>query len=181
MSLLLYPEDEMHQKAFEYIKQNYDYCGILHDKDVTEDGEIKKAHWHIILRFKNANWNSSICKELGIELNYTEQIRNFDNAMMYLIHYNDSDKTQYDISEVFGTFKNRLNEILANQNKSEGEKVTDLINYIEEYDEHLTISHFSKWCAQNGYWAEFRRAGAIICKIIEEHNQRIIARNNDYE
>lgn len=174
ISLLLYPDDLTHCKAMEQIKANYDYVAILHDKDkVAETNELKKPHWHVILRFKNANWNSAICKELGIELNYSEQIRNFDNAMMYLIHYNDSDKAQYDISEVFGTFTNRLTDIINNQNKSEGEKVLELIEFIENYDGVLSVSVFARHCASNGYWSEFRRSGAIFCKMIDEHNEEM--------
>lgn len=173
IAFLLYPSDYAHVKAMETIKSNYDYVAILHDKDYTEDGEIKKAHWHVILRFKNATWNSAICKELGIELNYSEQIRNFDNAMMYLIHYNDSDKYQYDIKEVFGTFKNRLTDILNNQNKSEGEKIVELIEYIENKKGYLSVTEFAKYCAMNGYWSEFRRSGAIFCKMIDEKNSKI--------
>lgn len=185
ISFLLYPDDFSHVYAMEQIKSNYDYVAILHDKDfyaedvLAEDGtlkyakgEIKKAHWHVILRFKNATWNSAICKELGIEINYSEQIRNFDNAMMYLIHYNDSDKYQYDVKEVFGTFKNRLTDILNNQNKSEGEKIVELIDFIENKKGYLSVTEFARYCANNGYWAEFRRSGSIFCKMIDEKNEK---------
>lgn len=171
IGLLLYPEDLTHVQALDKIKASYDYIGILHDKDCDEDGVIKKAHWHIILRFPQAKWNTAVCKELGIESNYTEELRSFNNAMMYLIHANDPDKYQYDISEVFGTFKDKLKEIMNSQDKSEGEKVVELIEYIENYEGRLTVTQFAKYCAKNGYWAEFRRSGAIFCKMIEEKNK----------
>ena len=172
IAFLLYPDDLTHLKAMDIIKSSYDHVAILHDKDCDENGVIKKAHWHVILRFKNATWNSAICKELGIDINYSEQIRNFDNSMMYLIHYNDSDKYQYDISEVFGTFKNRLVDILNHQNKNEGEKVLELIEFIETYPKNirLSVTTFSRFCASNGYWSEFRRSASIFCRIIEERN-----------
>ena len=92
LALLLYPDDPSHVEAMEKIKTSYDYVAILHDKDYTEDGEIKKPHWHVVLRFGNATWNSAVAKDLGIEQNYTEKVRNMNNAILYLIHYNDSDK-----------------------------------------------------------------------------------------
>jgi len=56
---VLYPEDPTHAEAIEKLKQGgYNFAAILHDKDVYEDGdhqgELKKPHWHIVLRFKNA-------------------------------------------------------------------------------------------------------------------------------
>lgn len=171
--LLLYPDNAEHVKAMETIKQSYDYAAILHDKDKDEDGNLKKAHWHVVLRFQQANWSSAICKNIGIEHNYIEECKKFDNAMCYLVHYNDTDKAQYEVSEVFGTLAPRLKEIINKGEKSEGEKVYELIEFIENCGGKITVKEFSKYCALNGYWAEFRRSGAIFCKMLEEHNEEI--------
>ena len=181
--LLLYPEDLTHLNAIEKIKQSYDYALILHDKDIftVEDetknqehkaGTYKKAHYHIIIRFNQAKWNTAISNELGIDLNYIEEVKNFNNALMYLIHYNDTDKTQYEINEVQGNLRNRLIETINKNEKNEGEKVADLIQFIKNHDSIITVTDFAEYCALNGYWAEFRRSGAIFCKIIEEHNNK---------
>lgn len=171
MAILLYPEDESHAQAIEKIKESYDYALILHDKDVDEDGVIKKAHYHVVLRFKNQNWNSAVAKDLGIEMNYIQKVKNFDNALMYLIHYNDSDKYQYDISEVKGNLKSRLKEKINVANKTEGEKVMELIEFIDSQEGRVTVKQLACYCAENGYWAEFRRSATIFIKILEEHNK----------
>lgn len=172
--LLLYPEDNSHCQALEKIMKSYDYAMILHDKDYYTEGdnvgELKKPHWHIILRFKQAVWSSAVCKELGIEQNYIEQVRKFDNALQYLIHYNDSNKAQYNINEVQGTLKPRLVESINKGEKSEGEKVLELIDYIERQESKISIKQFASYCAQNGCWSEFRRSATIFIKIIDEHN-----------
>lgn len=172
--LLLYPDNEQHVKALEIITQSYDNAYILHDKDVNEDGEIKKAHWHVIIRTSNPTWSSAICKELSIEEKFIEQVKKFDNALQYLIHYNDTDKAQYSQEEVKGNLKSRLKESINKQEKSEGEKVVELIEYIENYDGYISMTDFAKYCATNGYWSEFRRSGAIFTKIIDEHNRMYI-------
>lgn len=174
LALLLYPEDGSHRSAIEKIKSSYDYAMILHDRDCDENGEIKKPHWHVILRFKNQQWNTSISKDLGVELNYIQKVKNFDNALQYLIHYNDSDKYQYDISEVKGNLKNRLKEKINIANKSEGEKVMELIKFIESFDNYLSVKELACFCAENGYWAEFRRSATIFIKILDEHNKKFI-------
>lgn len=170
--LLLYPEDATHNLALEKIKVNYDYAYILHDKDVTEDGEIKKAHWHVVINVgKNARWNTAIADELGITPNYVEKCGKLDRALQYLVHYNEPDKYHYDLEEVHGNLKTRLKIEINKDEKTEGEKVVELLDYIDNHVGYLKIRDFSRYCASNGYWDVFRRSGAIFLKMIEEHNR----------
>lgn len=178
--LMLYPEDATHMDALEKIKKSYEYAYILHDKDVEETGEIKKPHYHVVLRFANQKWNTALAKELGIKENYLEEPRNFNNALAYLIHFNDEDKYQYPLGEVKGALSKRLKEIINSVDKSEGEKVFELIEYIESQPVRISVTAFAKYCANNGYWAEFRRSGMIFCKMIDEHNSNL-AREQHYE
>lgn len=171
--LILYPEDETHMNALKKIEKSYDYAYILHDKDRDENGNIKKSHYHVVIRFTNQTWNSAVAKELNIAENYLEEPRNFDNALMYLIHFNDVDKYQYNIDDVKGPLKKRLREKINSVDKTEGEKVFELIDYIEKQENIIKVTEFAKYCAINGYWAEFRRSGMIFCKMIEEHNSNL--------
>ena len=146
--LLLYPEDLTHRKAYETIQKTYDYASILHNKDVTEDGEIKKEHWHVVIRFNQPRWRSALCKDLGIAEYYMEEVKKFDNALQYLIHYNDTDKAQYDINEVQGPLKVRLVESLNKLEKGEGERVVELLQFIENRDKPITVTEFASFCAR---------------------------------
>lgn len=171
---LLYPkEDETHKKALELIKANYDYLMINHDRDVDNEGNIKKEHVHCIVRLgSNPRWNTAVCEELGIKANYSRQIRNLDKACLYLIHFNEPDKFHYDISDLSGTFVNRVIQLINNEDKLEGEKVVELIEFIENSEGYINMTDFSKYCALNGKWDVFRRSGVIFCKMLEEHNQK---------
>lgn len=140
--LLLYPDNEQHVNALDTIIKTYDHCGILHDRDVWADdsddhkqGESKKLHHHVIIRTKNATWNTALASDLGIDVKFIEQVKNTDNALQYLIHYNDTDKTQYSIDEVYGSMRTKLTESINKCEKSEGEKVVELIAYIESQNE----------------------------------------------
>ena len=156
--LLLYPDNEIHCQAVEKIKQSYDYAIVLHNRDVNENGEVKREHWHVVLRFNHPVWSSAICKELQIEEKFIENVKRIDNAIQYLIHYNDSDKAQYTVDEVQGNLRTKLVESINKIEKSEGEKVSELIEFIENQNERITIKRFSTYCALNGYWSEFRRS-----------------------
>lgn len=170
--LLLYPDCPEHCIALDKIKVSYDYAYILHDKDCDENGEIKKPHWHVVITVgNNACWNTSIASELGITPNYIEKCGRLDRALEYLIHYNDSDKYQYDVDEVQGNLKTRLKIEMNKDSKNEGEKVVELIEYIDNQVGYIRIKDFSKFCASNGYWEAFRRSGTIFIKMIEEHNK----------
>lgn len=193
--VLLYPDDPSHVEALDKIKScGYDYALVKHDRDIytTDDAKVrqakidagqalepiiagtkKKEHYHIVIRTKNATWSTAICKALGIKENYLQDVRNFDNALMYLIHYNEEEKTQYNVEEVTGPLVKRLKELLAKGEKSEGEKVVELIEYIESCSYKISITDFAKYCAANGYWSEFRRSGSIFLKILEEHNYTV--------
>lgn len=179
--ILLYPDNETHLDVLSKIQKTYDYAGITHDRDTwTEEdekknpehkqGALKKEHIHIVLRTSNATWNTAICKELGLEEKFCEQVKNIDRALQYLLHYNEPDKTQYSLDDVYGGLRTKLAESIQKQEKTEGEKVVELINFIRQCERRITITDFAEHCAKNGYWAEFRRSGAIFVKIIDEHN-----------
>ena len=188
--LLLYPDNESHVDVLSKITKSYDYAGITHDRDTwTEEdekknpehkaGDLKKEHIHIVLRTPNATWNTAICKELGLEEKFCEQVKNIDRALQYLLHYNEPDKTQYSLEDVYGGLRSKLAESIQKQEKSEGEKVVELIDYIEKQEKAITIKAFATHCAKNGYWSEFRRSASIFLKIIEDHNKSIYQKGVD--
>ena len=91
--ILLYPlEDKTHYCALEYIKLNFEYAFIEHNEDYDKNGEIKKSHTHVVLQFSNQKWNTALADEIGISLNYIERCRSLENALDYLIHFNDRKK-----------------------------------------------------------------------------------------
>ena len=170
-NLVLYPEDETHINAMNYISKNYDYAWILHDKDIDEKtGEIKKTHYHIVIRFNNAKWNTSLASDLHITENYIEECRNIKRSLQYLIHYNDENKHQYDLEEVQGTLTSLLVETIKNGNKTESEKILEIFKFIEEQDSFVDIGYLIRWCAEIGYWDVLRRGFNPISKYLDRHN-----------
>lgn len=107
-NLVLYPENWQHFDTHDFILQDYDSACILHDKDVDEEGNIKKPHWHIVIRCKNAVWNTALAKELGIEDNYIQKCRSLKSSLKYLIHYDNPDKYQYSIHSVEGSLRKKF-------------------------------------------------------------------------
>lgn len=173
---VLYPDDESHVKALEKIKEMYDCAYILHDKDVKEDApeDFKKKHWHVVYRIgNNAKWRSAVAKEIGVAENYIEDCKNIDKALQYLVHYNNPEKHAYPVTDVKGNLSQRLIEKINSENKTEGEKVIELIDYIESSDDTISVTTFARYCAEGGKWDVYRRAGSIFTSMLNEHNDKI--------
>lgn len=104
VGLILYPEDNSHILALDFIKHNYEnYIYILHNRDLNENNELKKEHYHVILHFPNARSTSTISKQLGVGEHLFYEIKSLNGQLRYLIHYDDDDKTRYETDEVKGT------------------------------------------------------------------------------
>ena len=75
----------------------------LHDKDVNPDGEVKKAHWHILLS-ADGPITEKTAKEVFEKLN-TPEIRKVGSArglVRYMTHMDTPEKYQYDIQDIRG-------------------------------------------------------------------------------
>lgn len=74
--------------------ENAEYSAILHDKDNEE-----QPHYHVCLLFKNARTFEQLQKKfVGAHIEIMESKY---KTFRYLLHLDDTDKFQYDISEVF--------------------------------------------------------------------------------
>lgn len=173
MRLLLYPDDATHAACIESLKVGgYQYAGILHNKDIddksTDSDAIKKAHWHIVIHFKNAVWNTAVAKELGIEPNYIRECVDVDGALLYLVHSNDPDKHQYDLEEVFGPMAPRLAKLLADD--TESERALTIFDMIDSSPGFVSYTEIFRKACMNGLYADFRRMGSGVSYLIREHN-----------
>lgn len=181
-NLMLYPgEDKSHLKALEYIRANYDYAAICHDKDTFEEditindvlhkkGEIKKAHYHVVVKFKNAKWSTALASELEIAENYIEVAHDLKRSLLYLIHFYDEDKYQYSVEDVEGTLKRRLKETISNEGKTESEKVMNIFKEIDKCEFKIDFTIFVKHIAEIGYWDVLRRSSSLILRYLDLHN-----------
>lgn len=170
--MVLYPEDAAHAAAMEKMKSGgYNFAAILHDKDKTEDGSPKKPHWHVVVRFKNACWNTAIAKELGISPNYLEACKDVDGALLYLVHFGNEDKFQYDYEAVFGPLRVRLATLLAEPD--EGARVLTLVDIIENSPGFMSYSELLKKSVAAGVYSDLRRMGTLGVALVREHNDNV--------
>lgn len=88
-----------------------DKCGCTwylckHDKDTFPDGELKRAHIHLVMIFKKMKRCKQIlsalcdCLYTNVENIQIMDVESTLGAIQYLIHKNHKEKHQYDLSEV---------------------------------------------------------------------------------
>lgn len=171
-TLLLYPqEDPTHKEVIEYIQKNYEYAMINHDKDITEDGELKKEHIHLIFKTgQNARWRSAVSEELGLNIAYIEGC-NLNKQLLYLIHKENPEKYQYSIDEVQGNLKNKLVELLE-KDTTDTESATKLLSFIIETP-NINIITLTAYAIENGIYGTLKKSAYLFNKIIEEKNRRM--------
>lgn len=80
----------------------------LHDSDVNGDDTEKKPHWHVILAYDSKKSYAQVMEDVKV-LNGTKRIqpvRNMRSMVRYLVHLDNPEKAQYNISEIqcFGGF-----------------------------------------------------------------------------
>lgn len=105
---LLYPrEDETHRKAIEALKRGlisskWEYYIAEHDKDIDENGELKKAHSHLVVFTSRKIARSTFANTLGVAENYVSYCNDVQDELMYLTHScpKGKDKYQYPKSTV---------------------------------------------------------------------------------
>ena len=158
--LIFYPDCEKHNNLADIIALNYRAVVILHDKDVDDNGEIKKPHYHAIISFKNARTINSLSNELGLESYFIQPISNLKSSFLYLIHKNAPDKYQYDFDSLFGDvnyFEQRFSNVLG------GDKDTlALTDIFEKIESGCCYRDLVKFCLEQGIISTLRKYQFVV-------------------
>ena len=179
---VLYQEDNTHSEAVaKLINGGYKFCGILHDKDVYDSeenpdlaGQLKKPHWHILISFPSARWNTSVCAELGIADNYLQKCSSVDSTLLYFVHHELPSKAQYSIDDVFGhkTFIERLRKLLSGD--SESQRLRQLVSLINAEECVLCPSDVLTIACDAELYDVLRRCPSWVMQdVLYQHNRRL--------
>lgn len=163
-SLILY-ETEEDKNILELAKKSYNYAYILHDKDVDEFGEIKKAHYHLILRWNDTKSINALSLELGIPVNRITKIKNFKSSIRYLSHIDYKEKYQYDVKDIDTNLD--IAEYFED-NLTELQKVKQIYELINN-EQMSSKKKMLNIVIERGLWSEYRRAYHIWKDILNEN------------
>lgn len=104
---VVYPESTLLSSMFEFLgdlKISY-LVSPPHDSDLDEQGNLKKAHFHVILVFdslKSFEQIQSILSSSPSDVQFCglEIVNSFPCYARYLCHLDNPDKAQYDVNDV---------------------------------------------------------------------------------
>lgn len=97
---VIYPDDSNFKVYFDLLITNFSrYWFCEHDKDLDENGLLKKSHYHFLVDAQNAISSSAFIRRTHLEHGF-EAVRSKRAYIRYLIHADNPDKHQYDKSEI---------------------------------------------------------------------------------
>lgn len=134
-SFIVYPEsapanwlemlEDMHVKAL---------VSPLHDRDVTEDGEVKKPHYHVIVMY-DGPITARLMQERVSVFNgpaHVEAVHSLQGSARYLIHRDNPEKYQYSAADVLSFGGVDYMEVMSSNS-----------------DRTQAIIEMERWCDEN--------------------------------
>lgn len=176
---LLYPDDPTHVAALDVLtNENFNFVGILHNKDeyieseeVVEDQvDLKKAHYHIVMRFPNAIYLNSLASKLGIKSNYLRKSSDYNGALVYLVHHGDPTKYQYGAEELFGPLVCDAVSAIATYKVSTDNIYRILIQWIYDQGHYVSFSDLATYALKVGYGKVVRQNVVYWRTILDDYN-----------
>lgn len=121
----------------------------LHDKDINPEGEIKKAHWHILLTY-DGPVNIVAVKKITDKLNapVPQKISSAKGLVRYMIHLDNPEKFQYSRSDIKGHNGADVASYFELTATNKLMIMKDIVRYIYE-NEVDNYSDFLMYCIEN--------------------------------
>lgn len=131
----VYPES-LPDDWLEIIENTHVQCAIspLHDKDKNLTGEIKKAHYHVMVRYDSLKSKDQVMADFTIPLNGTIPIvcQSVRGTIRYFTHADNPEKYQYDSADIrtFSSFD--VSEVNRPTDTQIYHMIKDIVKYIYE-------------------------------------------------
>lgn len=116
----------------------------LHDRDVTAEGELKKAHYHVmIMREQPISGEQArmVFEKMGVKMS-PELVKSARGYARYLVHRDDGDKYQYDEAGVRGLSGASWKAVALDKE----EVVDSILTEIEDYIDDNNVLSYRQLC-----------------------------------
>lgn len=163
--LVLYPDaenyccDDIIANAAQYFEQ---WAYILHDSDITVDGDTKKSHYHFYGRCATSRTPQIVSNVIGVPIASIRNVNKWKSAIRYLIHADNPEKFQYDPDAVSSNFP--LDGIFT---ISDDKQARLIMRHILE-TRSVSYVELLSWALDNGCYSALRRGFAIWSQVIKE-------------
>ena len=105
----------------------------LHEFDTNPTGEIKKAHWHIVMSFDGPKSYDQV-REITAPLNCAapQKCHALKGAVRYFAHLDNPEKYQYSVSDIRGHGGFDVQSALAPTSGQRYDLIVEMMEYIRE-------------------------------------------------
>ena len=177
-TVVIYEDDPDFDKQAFNLAQEGETIYIRHDKDIDDEGNDKKPHYHYVLRLKEACTISALSKRIEVKENMIEPVKkSMNGCLKYLIHFGYDDKYQYSPEDVNGNsdkLKLRLLKLVTD-NIPESDKVETIENFILDYDpgSYIDWPTVGRYARKINMWDALRRNSWYFTKLVDAHNAKV--------
>ena len=148
---ILYPDTSAFytEKVIKALSQEHLTFAVspIHDRDVEDDGSLKKAHYHLLLSYSSSTTLNNIrgwfnvCGLPESDLHSVRVCASGVGFFRYLTHKDNPEKAQYDDKDI--RVFNDFDEIFKKFANTESDKIDKLVRIFQIVDDLDTISfHF---------------------------------------
>ena len=119
----------------------------IHDRDIEENGSLKKGHYHLLLAYSSATTLTNIrgwfkfCGMPDSDLHSVRVCASGVGYFRYLTHKDNPEKAQYDVNDI--RVFNDSDGLFKKFSKTASDKIDDLVRIFQIVDELDTISFHS--------------------------------------
>lgn len=163
--LVLYPDaenyccEEIISNASLYFEQ---WAYILHDSDITADGDTKKSHYHFYGRCATPRTPQSVVNVIGVPAASIRNVNKWKSAIRYLIHADNPEKFQYEPDSVFSNFP--LDGFFTISDDKQARLIMQHILATRS----VSCVELTTWALDNGCYSALRRGFAIWSQVLKE-------------
>lgn len=165
--VVVYPDSECYVaaevlgKVTEYFDQ---WCYILHDRDVNEDGTPKKSHYHVYGKLDTARTPQAVSNALGVGVASLRSVSSWRGAVRYAVHLDHPEKYQYSSDDVSANF-----EIVKFLTVDDDLQAARIFSFISS-SRCTTVSGLTAWAFANGCYPALRRGFAVWSRLLSENS-----------
>lgn len=153
--------------------QQFDYAYILHDKDLDDDDNIKKFHYHFRVFSDLQRSLSAWSKVFDYPINYIEKLDDKRLSIRYLIHADNREKYQYNQNDIITNIDD-IEKYFKDTKQEESYQLKYICDYIDSINGYIYFQDVKNYVLENNYWSAYRRYYTIIRDIILERNKYCI-------
>jgi len=123
----------------------------LHEYDVNPDGEVKKAHRHIVFYF-NGKKSYDQVKQISDSVNAPrpEPVSDIRGMCRYLIHRDNPEKFQYDFKDILCHQGMDVSDYFGATKQERYQAIAEMMEFIEEHN-ITEFTQFSAYCRRERF------------------------------